>query len=158
MGTRTFAIVQEFLWYNCFPVCKSSVRRLYGRVNGDLLLEDLCHTTCLPGLLQPERQSPQQISADPYLHRRHLNTQRQVWLSLLWSHCSFPQVLLCIRFCLRPQRISGGCGFDSKCDCVPPAFLLGLLLCPWMWYLFLVESNILLSAASCNFGVLMGED
>ena len=24
-------------------------------------------------------------------------------------------------------------GFDSKCDFAPPTFLLGLLLCPWMW-------------------------
>ena len=38
-----------------------------------------------------------------------------------------------------------GKGFDSKCDFTPPAILLGLLLCPWMWGIFLVGSNILQS-------------
>ena len=28
---------------------------------------------------------PMQASADPFLHRRHSKTQRQVWLSLLWG-------------------------------------------------------------------------
>ena len=44
---------------------------------------------CLQGLLQPEPLSLRQATADPCLHRRHANTQRQVWLSLLWGHCSF---------------------------------------------------------------------
>ena len=35
-----------------------------------------------PGLLHPEPLPLQQATADPYLHRRHSNTQRQVWLSL----------------------------------------------------------------------------
>ena len=38
---------------------------------------------CLPGLLQPEPLSPQQATADPCLHRRHTDTQRHVWLSVL---------------------------------------------------------------------------
>ena len=32
---------------------------------------------------------PQQAAVDPPLCRRHLDTHRQVWLSLLWGHCSF---------------------------------------------------------------------
>ena len=28
-------------------------------------------------------------TADPHLNRRLLDTHRQVWVSLLWSHCSF---------------------------------------------------------------------
>ena len=35
-----------------------------------------------PGLLHPEPLPLQQATADLYLHRRHSNTQRQVWLSL----------------------------------------------------------------------------
>ena len=35
-------------------------------------------------------------------------------------------------------------GFDSKRDFAPPTILLGLLLCPWMWDIFLVGCNILL--------------
>ena len=32
---------------------------------------------------------PQQATVHPPLCRRHLDTHRQVWLSLLWGHCSF---------------------------------------------------------------------
>ena len=31
----------------------------------------------------------QQATADPRLHPRLLDTHRQVWVSLLWGHCSF---------------------------------------------------------------------
>ena len=60
-----------------------------------------------------------------------------------------------------------GMRFDSKHDCSPPAILLGLLLCPWIWdfffffFFFLVGSNILLSMVVqllVDFGVLAGED
>ena len=30
-----------------------------------------------------------QASTDPHLNRRLLDTHRQVWVSLLWGHCSF---------------------------------------------------------------------
>ena len=33
--------------------------------------------------------TPQQVSIYPHLHQRLLDTYRQVWLSLLWGHCSF---------------------------------------------------------------------
>ena len=99
-----------------------------------------------PSLLQPEPSSPPQVTADPWLHRRDSNTQRQVWLSLLWGLW----VLVHTRFCLSPPSISEhtpvGMGFDSKRDFIPPTILLGLLLCPWKWgiFFFLVGSNILL--------------
>ena len=41
---RTFLTVQEFLWYNCSAVCRSSAQQLYGGANDDLLQEGLCHT------------------------------------------------------------------------------------------------------------------
>ena len=31
----------------------------------------------------------QQATIDPYLCQRLLDTHRQVWISLLWGHCSF---------------------------------------------------------------------
>ena len=34
--------------------------------------------------------TPRQATAGPRLHWRLLDTHRQVWLSLLWGHCSFP--------------------------------------------------------------------
>ena len=56
--------------------------QLCGGANDDLLQEGLCHTLCVSGLLQPEPLSPQQATADACLHRRHLSTHRQVWVSL----------------------------------------------------------------------------
>ena len=44
VGPRSFFTVSKFLWYNCSAVCGSSAQWLYGGVNGDLLLEGLCHT------------------------------------------------------------------------------------------------------------------
>ena len=64
VGPRTFATVQELLWYNCSPVCGLSAQRLNGGADGNLLQEDLCHPPRLPDLLQPEPLSPQQASAD----------------------------------------------------------------------------------------------
>ena len=31
----------------------------------------------------------QQVTTNPCLHQRLLDTHRQVWVSLLWGHCSF---------------------------------------------------------------------
>ena len=117
-----------------------------------------------PSLLQPEPSSPPQVTADPWLHRRDSNTQRQVWLSLLWGLW----VLVHTRFCLSPPSISEhtpvGMGFDSKCDFIPPTILLGLLLCPWKWGIFFFFGGIQhspvdgCSAVSCNLGVLTEDD
>ena len=85
VGPRTSAPVWELLWYNCSPVCGSSAQWFYDGAKGDLLQEDLCDMPRLPGLLQSEPLSPWQATADPCLHRRHSNTQRLVWLSLLWG-------------------------------------------------------------------------
>ena len=66
-----------------------------------------CANACLPGLLLPVPLSPHQATADPCLHSRPPNTHRQVWLSLLWDHCSFPWVLLCTGFvCALQESVS----------------------------------------------------
>ena len=73
-----------------------------------------------PGLLLPEPLALRQATADPYLHRRHSDTQRQVWLSLCrdsWCTQGFVWVL---------KESLAGMGFDSKCDFAPPTLLLGL--------------------------------
>ena len=55
-----------------------------------------------------------------------------------------------------------GIGFDSKYDFAPSTVLLGLLLCFWIWGIFFCGIKYSAvngcSAASCNFGVLAGED
>ena len=52
--------------------------------------------------------TPRQATAGPRLHWRLLDTHRQVWLSLLWDHCSFPLGLDVhkIRFVLSKTLIS----------------------------------------------------
>ena len=40
-------------------------------------------------LLLPVHPALQQATANPRLHRRLLDTHGQVWVSLLWGHCSF---------------------------------------------------------------------
>ena len=44
----------------------------------------------MPGLLYSVPLTSWQTTVDPCLCWRLLDTHRQVWLSLLWGHCSFP--------------------------------------------------------------------
>ena len=60
VNPRTFATVQELLWYNCSPVCALSAWWLCGGA----------HTASLSDLLQQEPLSPWQAPADLYLHKR----------------------------------------------------------------------------------------
>ena len=43
----------------------------------------------MPGWLYSVPLTPLQATADPHLCWGLLDTHRQVWLSLLWDHCSF---------------------------------------------------------------------
>ena len=52
--------------------------------NGDLLSKGP-----MQALLHSVPQTLQQATADPCLHWRLLDTHGQVWVSLLWGHCSF---------------------------------------------------------------------
>ena len=84
VGPRTSATVWGLLWYDCSPVCESPGWRLSCGANGDLLQESLFHMLRHPGLLLLEPLSQQQATGDPRLCMGHSNTQRHVWLSLLW--------------------------------------------------------------------------
>ena len=75
--TQGFVCAQESV---SLVLCK--FWQLYGGVNGDLLQERLCHTQ----VCCTQSPCPCKATVDPNLHRRHSNTQRQVWLSL----CGFP--------------------------------------------------------------------
>ena len=95
-------------------------------------------------MLHPELLLMWQATANPCLHRRYSNTQRQVCLSLWgvsgsWCTQSFVWTLWASLV---------GMGFDSKCDFAPSTVWLGLLLCRWMWgNFYLVGSNIFLPIA-----------
>ena len=66
-----------------------------------LLQQDLCQLAEAPSSVSVSALTPRQVTVDPYLCWRLLDTHRQVWLSLLWGLCSFllgpgaHKVLLC---------------------------------------------------------------
>ena len=70
----------------CVPSLLFGLRSNYGGGhggNGGLLPKDLglfCYLVTL---------TLQQATVSPCLRQRLLDTHRQVWLSLLWGHCSF---------------------------------------------------------------------
>ena len=63
--------------------------RLCGRGNGHLLQEDLGQHPEPPRTAVARAPDPVVATVDPCLCGRLPNTHRQVWLSLLWGHCSF---------------------------------------------------------------------
>ena len=72
----------------CVPSLLFDLRPNYGggnEDNGDLHQK----VPCRQALPQSVPLTLQQATADPGLHRRLLDTHRQVWVSLLWGHCSF---------------------------------------------------------------------
>ena len=72
---------------DCVPSFLFGLRSNYGRGhggNGDFLPKGL-----RPALLCSVTLTLQQATVDPCLRQRLLDTRRQVWLSLLWGHCSF---------------------------------------------------------------------
>ena len=118
---------------------------------------------CLPGLLLPEHLSLQQATADPYLNRRPSNTQRQVYLSLLWGiTASFPQswwhkVLFALSECLwwvRGLILNAIAPFLLSCC----GFSFDLGYGVSLFGRFQHSPVDGCSAASCNFDVLTGED
>ena len=96
---------------NLFP-SPGKFWRLYGRVDGDILQEGLCHTWV-------------------YCTQSPCPWRTQFWLSLCGVSGSW-----CTRYVWALWASLLGIGFDSKCDFAPPTILLELLLCPWMWGIF----------------------
>ena len=92
VAPRTFSTLQEFLWYNCSPVCGSPTQKLYGGANGDLLWEDLGHMPHLPGRLLPCPQGRPLLTrvseGDPQTPKGRAGSV------CYESHLSFPWVLV----------------------------------------------------------------
>ena len=108
----------------------------------------------IPRSAVPRALPSGQATADPYFCRRH---QTQIWLSLrgfsgFWctQRLFAPSECLSLVWVLILNMIS------------PPYCLTGLLFCPGTWGIFfggIQHSPIdCCLAASCNFGVLAGED
>ena len=91
------------------------------------------------------------------LHRRPSDTQRQVWLSLLWVSW----VLVHTGFVCVLQVSLAGMRFGFKRDCTPPpafcsfsiALAHGVSFFGGSWHSPVSGCSV----ASCNFGVLAGE-
>ena len=108
----------------CIPSLLFDLRPSYSggnEDNGDLFKRSHAGTAALsapPALRWPQ----QQVTANPRLCYRVLDTPEQVWISLLWGHCSFllspgAHKLLFVllgpgvhKVCLSPLSISGGHG------------------------------------------------
>ena len=140
---------------NCSAVCGSFARQRCGGANGDLLQEDLCHRQSLPGLLQPEPLSPQQATADSCLRRKHSDSGLSVSCGVPGSW--FTQGFVCtLQVSLESMR------FDSKCNLAPLLSCWGFSLAPGHRVSFFggIQHSPVngFSAASCNFGVLTGEN
>ena len=116
----------------------------------------------MPGLLYSMPLTPRDVTANPCVCRRHLDAHRQVWLSLLWGHCSFllgpgahkvlyePSEHLWRLWALILNVISPlllSCwGFSFALGC-GVSFFGGIQRCP-------VDGSLV----TCSFGVLTGED
>ena len=107
----------------CFQ--SSGFWRLCGGVNGDLLHEGSWHSQVYC------TQSPCLCSRPLLTGTSAGDAQTQSGLVSVGSLGPGAH-----KICLSPPSVSGGMGFDSKCDFAPPTILLGLLLCPWMWRIF----------------------
>ena len=99
--------------WGCVPSLLFDLRPYYGggdEDNGDLLQKAPC--------MQCSPQCPltlKRATINERLHWRLLDTHGQVWLSLLWGHCSFllgpdVKVLFVPSKCLFPQSCVSSCG------------------------------------------------
>ena len=71
--------------WGCVPFLLLDLRPNYGggnKDNGNFFQRVPCSTATVS-------PNPKQATADPRLQHRFLDTHRQVWVSLLWGHCSF---------------------------------------------------------------------
>ena len=139
---------------NCCAVCGSFARPLCGGADGDLLQEDLCHGPSPPVCYG---QSPCAHSSPLLTHASAGDMQTGLSVS-----CGVPGSWFTQGFVCTLQVSLEGMRFASKCNLAPPAVLLGLLLSPRHRVSFFggiqcspVNGG---SAASCNFGVLAGEN
>ena len=126
--------------------------QLCGGVNGNLLLEGLCHTQVCSIQSPCPCGRPLLTCTSAGDNQTLKGRSGSVSVGSPGAHSS----------CLSPRVSLAGIGFDSNCAFAPPTIILGLLLWPWTWDIFFggikhppVDGY---SAASCNSGVLAGED
>ena len=169
VGLRTFAAVQELLWYNCSPVRGSLAWQLYIGASGNLFEEDFC---CIHTFQVCCNQIPCPCGR-PLLTWDSTGdtTQSYVQLSLLlWRgecRAPFPSPGVHKGFFVPSEHLWRVWDLILKYSCAPPTVSLGLFLFLWTQriymyrYIFGITQHSPVydwSAARCNFGVLTGED
>ena len=93
---------------------------------------------------------PMVSTVDPCFCQRLLDTHRQVWVSLLWGHCSFLLGPGAYNVLLEPSQLLWQvCGLILN-------MILPLLLSSWGFSFSL--GCVVSFFVSCSFGVLTGED
>ena len=85
MLSKSFSQVFVDEWA-CVLALLFGLRSNYGRVMTVMATSFKRTCSCTAVFSAPD---PQQATVNPPLCRRHLDPHRQVWLSLLWGHCSF---------------------------------------------------------------------
>ena len=75
-------------------------------------------------LLHPESLFLWQATVDPYLHQRLQDTHRQVWLSLLWGHCSSHSHVCCESWTIKNVEC-------QRIDAFELWYWRRLLIVPW---------------------------
>ena len=78
-------------WWGCVPSLLFGLRPTYGRVKTTSFRRAYASTVV--------------FRVNPCLRQRLLDTHRQVWVSLLWGHCSFLLGAGVQRFRLCPPRV-----------------------------------------------------
>ena len=113
VGPRTFATVQELVWYNCSAVSGLPISWLYGRATGSvvgLTATSFRRTNAtLCGSQACYCRGPCPHGKSLLTHASTGDPQMLIGRSGSVScggHCSFPRVLVRIRFCLCPSGVS----------------------------------------------------
>ena len=91
--------------WGCVLSLYFDMRPNYGSDNGDLLQRTYASMLCLPGLLQSGPLTLWQATVDPHLCWRLPNTGKSGSVSCGVT-VPFSWVLVCMRFCLCPPRVS----------------------------------------------------
>ena len=73
--------------WGCVPSLLFDLRSNYSGGNEDI--RDLLQKVPFKSLLHSVTLTLQQVTSDPFLHWRLLDSHRHIWVSLLCGHCSF---------------------------------------------------------------------
>ena len=116
VGPRTFATLRELVWYNCAAASGLPTTWLYGRATGSVVgltvtsFRRTNATLCGSQACYCRGPVPMVSHCWPTPLQETLTLIGRSGSASCGGHCSFPGVLVHIRFCLCPWRVSDGYG------------------------------------------------